>query len=129
MGFNEVGQIGRGWHDFEPGDPGFRWTAKEAEVFLTNTEGRQKIKFHARSDHPQALAGLVIALEVNGRELTPERLKDHSWHDLTFALSPEDPETILHCRIKVSQTWIPRLETKTDDSRELGVAVSEVWLE
>jgi len=130
MGFNEVGQIGRGWHDFEPGDPGFRWTAKEAEFFLKNTEGSQQIRLRARSDHPKAPAGLVtIALEVNGRELTTERLKDHSWHDLTFALSPEDAEIILHCRIKVSQTWVPRLETKTGDSRELGIGVSEIWLE
>ena len=130
MGFNEVGQIGRGWHDFEPGDPGFRWTAKEAEFFLKNTEGSQKIRVRARSDHPRAPAGLVtIALEVNGRELTPERLKDHSWHNLSFELSAEDAETILSCRIKVSQTWVPRLETKADDSRELGIGVSEIWLE
>jgi len=130
MGFNEVGQIGRGWHDFEPGEPGFRWTTKEAEFSLKNTEGGQKIKFRVQSDHPKAPTGqITIALEVNGRELRPERLKDHSWHDLTFDLSGEDAETILHCRIKVSETWIPKLETETDDSRELGIAVSGIWLE
>src|SRR2546427_2356675 len=48
-------------------------------------------------------------------------LKDHSWHDLSFDLSAEDTETILNCRIKVSQTWVPSLETKADDSRELGI--------
>ena len=130
MGFNEVGQIGRGWHGFEPGDPGFRWTAKEAEFFLKNTEGSRKVRLRARSDHAKAPAGLVkITLEVNGRELTPERLNDHSWQDLSFDLSAEDAEAILNCRIKVSETWVPRLETKTDDSRELGIGVSEIWLE
>lgn len=130
MGFNEVGQIGRGWHDFESGGPGFRWTAKEAEFFLKNSEGSQKIKLHARSDHPKAPTGLVrIALEVNGRELREDRLTDHSWHDLTFDLDREEAEKILHCRVKVSQTWIPKLETNTDDSRELGIAVSRIWLE
>jgi SAM-dependent methyltransferase len=130
MGFNEVGQIGRGWHDFERGEPGFRWTTKVAEFSLKNIEGGQRIKLHVRSDHPKAPAGqITIALEVNGRELRPGRLRDHSWHDLTFDLSGEDPETTLHCRIKVSETWIPKLETNADDSRELGIAVSRVWLE
>lgn len=130
MGFNEVGQIGRGWHGFEPGEPGFRWTAKEAEFFLKNTEGSQKIRLRARSDHPKALTGLMtIALEVNGRELRAERLRDHSWHDLTFDLDRKEAETILRCRIKVSETWVPKLETSADDSRELGIAVSGIWLE
>jgi SAM-dependent methyltransferase len=130
MGFNEVGQIGRGWYDFEKGDPGFRWMAKESEFFLKSAEGSQKIKVRARSDHPKVQAGLItIALEVNGRELGPESLKDHSWHDLDFDLNGIDMETILNCRIKVSQTWVPKIETNTDDSRELGIAVSGIWLE
>ncbi|HYP52842.1 MAG TPA: methyltransferase domain-containing protein, partial [Pyrinomonadaceae bacterium] len=31
MGANEVGQLGRGWHEFERGETGFRWTPREAE--------------------------------------------------------------------------------------------------
>src|SRR5437016_404630 len=61
---------------------GFRWTAKEAEFFLKKTEASQNIKLRARSDHPGVSTGsIAIALEINGRELKPERLKDHSWHD------------------------------------------------
>jgi SAM-dependent methyltransferase len=130
MGFNEVGQIGRGWHDFETGDPGFRWTGKEAEFFLKNTEGGRKICLHARSDHPRAPTGLItVTLEVNGRELRPDTLRDHSWHDLTVDLDEKETERILACRINVSETWIPKLETDGDDSRELGIAVSSIWLE
>lgn len=130
MGFNEVGQIGRGWHDFESGAPGFRWTAKEAEFFLKNSGGGQKIKIQARSDHPKVPPGLVtIALEVNGRKLKEDDLRDHSWHDLTFDLDGEEAEEILRCRIKVSPTWVPKLETDGKDSRELGIAVSRIWLE
>jgi SAM-dependent methyltransferase len=130
MGFNEVGQIGRGWHDFEPGDPGFRWTGKSAEFFLKNINGKRKIRLRVRSDHPKVEAGLItIALEVNGRELGPDSLKDRSWDELTFDLDEKVTETILSCRIKVSDTWVPKIETNADDSRELGIAVSEIWLE
>lgn len=129
MGFNEVGQIGSGWHDFESGAPGFRWTAREAEFFLKNS-GNRKIKLQARSDHPEAATGLVtITLEVNGRKLKQVKLRDHSWHDLTFDLDDEEAEGILRCRIQVSQTWVPKLETNANDSRELGIAVSRIWLE
>jgi len=130
MGFNEVGQIGRGWYDFETGDHGFRWTEKEAEFFLKNTEGKLKIRLRARSDHPKAEAGLItITLEVNGRELKPDSLKDRSWRELTFDLSEIVTEPILACRINVSETWVPKLETNGNDSRELGIAVSSIWLE
>jgi len=130
MGLNEVGQIGRGWHDFERDESGFRWTSKQAEFFLRNTERSGKIKLRARSAHPKTATGQVtIGLEVNGRELKPEKLTVHSWHDLTFALDVSEAETILSCRIKVSDTWIPKLETNANDPRELGIAVSEIWLE
>lgn len=130
MGLNEVGQIGRGWHDFEPGEPGFRWTGKEAEFFLKNTEGRQQIKLRARSDHPKSATGQVtIALEVNGSDLNPQQLPVHSWEDLTFDLEESEAEGILSCRVKVSETWVPKIETNAVDSRELGIGVSEIWLE
>jgi SAM-dependent methyltransferase len=128
MGFNEVGQIGRGWHDFETGDPGFRWTTKEAEFFLRNTDGRQKVRVRARTDHPKADAGLTVKIEVNGRELKPEIVTDHSWHDLSFDLDGT-AEDFLSCRIKVSPGWVPKFETGADDARELGMAVSAIWLE
>ncbi|HVQ36648.1 MAG TPA: methyltransferase domain-containing protein [Pyrinomonadaceae bacterium] len=128
MGLNEVGQIGRGWHDFEPGEPGFRWTRKEADFFLRNTEGRRTVRLRARSDHPGVAGGQVtIALEVNGAEAGNQRLPVHSWQDLTFVVEASEP--ILNCRVKVSETWVPKVETKSGDSRELGIGVSEIWLE
>lgn len=130
MGLNEVGQIGRGWHDFEAGEPGFRWTGKEAEFFLKNAEGKQQIKLRARSDHPKAPEGQVtVALEVNGSELKHRQIPVHSWQDLTFDLTGNEAADILNCRVRVSQTWVPKLETNAGDSRELGIAVSGIWLE
>lgn len=130
MGLNEVGQIGRGWHEFERDERGFRWTSKQAEFFLKNTGGCQQVRLRARSAHPKTATGQVtIGLEVNGCELRPEILPVHSWHDLTFALEAGEAETILSCRIKVSETWVPKLETNANDARELGIAISEIWLE
>jgi hypothetical protein len=130
MGENEVGHLGRGWHGFEPGEPGFRWTTKDAEFFLKRIDSCGQIRLHIRSDHPKVSRDMItITMEVNGRELNAQRLTDDSWHDLTFEMAATEFEPVLQCRLNVSDTWIPKLETGTDDSRELGIAVSRIWLQ
>jgi SAM-dependent methyltransferase len=130
MGENEAGHLGRGWHDFEDGDPGFRWIMKEAQFSLKRTANDQRIGLRLRSDNPKITRGvLTVALDVNDDEFEAKTLTDHSWHDLTFRLPDKEWGCILDCRIKVSETWIPKLETGANDSRELGIAVSKIWLE
>lgn len=129
MGFNEVGQIGRGWHDLEMGAIPFRWTRKEAEFFLKRT-GERKLRLSVRTDNPSIRTKPInVSVEVNGRELEAQGLTDHSWHDLAYDIVSAGVEDILRCKLRVSETWVPRDESGSTDSRELGVGVSRIWLE
>lgn len=129
MGVDDVGQIGRGWHDFEPGDPGLRWSAKEATFYLRKT-GAEKLCLHVRCDHPNInKAPVNLALHVNSTRLGTVELTDRNWHDLKFDLRNMSVGRLLQCQLLVSSTWVPKLETNSEDARELGVAVSRIWLE
>jgi hypothetical protein len=129
MGRNEAGHLGRGWHGFEAAQPGFRWTTKEAAFSLKGMDNCERITIRVRSDHPKVSSGLVtIALNVDGQDLGAHRLDDDSWHALSFEI-PSEHNSVLRCRLKVSETWIPKEESSSTDSRELGVAVSKIWLE
>ena len=129
MGVDEAGQIGRGWYDFEPGDPGFRWSAKEAAFYLRKT-GAEKLCLHVRCDHPSInRAPVEMTLRVDGVCVGIAELTDHAWHDLKFDLRNPSIGHLLQCQLLISSTWVPKLETNSEDARELGLAVSRVWLE
>jgi SAM-dependent methyltransferase len=129
MGANEAGQLGRGWHGFETAAHGFRWTSREPEFYLKN-RGATRLKLQALSHHPKiAQTPVRLTLHVNDREIGTAHMLDHEWHDLSFDLDKSDAEEILRCRLSVSETWIPKLETASDDERELGIGISRIWLE
>lgn len=129
MGANEAGHLGHGWHEFEAAKPGFRWTTREAEFYLKKSDAK-RLNLHVLSHHPKIATNPVgLALRINERELGTAQLSDHDWHDLSFDLDERDARDILHCRLSVSETWIPRLENASEDGRELGVGVSRIWLE
>lgn len=122
MGLDDVGQIGRGWHDVEVAETSFRWSGKTAKFYLKNRSGT-KVVLRARCAHPQIDSEPVgVKLSVNGDCAGTASLPDHSWHDLSFNLEPSAPE-LLSCEIEVSNTWIP-----AGDGRQLGIAVHRIFL-
>jgi len=129
MGENEAGHLGRGWHDFESSDPGFRWSDTRAEFFLKNN-GARNICLTVCSHHPAIAGGngVRLSLRVNEQEIGAAKLSDHEWHDLTFELGGSMNDQSLHCVIEVSDSWIPRELTASTDARRLGVGVRQIWL-
>lgn len=129
MGVNETGQIGRGWHEFEQGETGFRWTGKRAEFFLKKENARW-IKLNLCCSHPDAAgAPIELNLTVNNRKLEKVALADHNWREAAFRLREPDNDSTLRCELEVARTWVPRAQIQSDDERELGVAVSRAWAE
>ncbi len=125
MGENEVGQIGRGWHDAEP--PGFRWTTRKAEFLLKN-RGTGKITLDASCHHPDIIqAPVKLTLHINERHAGTIQFADHEWHELNFPLDTDAP--VLSCELTVSRTWVPRETDVSTDERQLGVRVSRIRLE
>ena len=129
MGVDDVGQIGRGWHDVELAENSFRWSGKTAQFYLRN-DGRTKVVLHARCAHPRLDdSPVTVSLTIDGHSIGTVTLTDHSWHDLTFHLGRWSTTTILNCEIAVSSVWAPSREGASPDERELGVAVHRISLE
>jgi SAM-dependent methyltransferase len=129
MGENDIGQIGRGWHEFEPDGPGFRWTGKKAEFFLKNSHA-QKIGMQLRCHHPDvAINSLAFVIRVNGQELTTVEIDNHAWHDVVFDLGNHSDEPVLRFELEVSRVWVPQSVPGSVDRRELGLGVSRIWLD
>jgi len=128
MGVNEIGQIGQGWHEFESGGPGFRWTLKKAQFYLKNT-GAQNLWLRIYCHHPEiAIEPVQVTLLIDGAPVGVVSLTDYEWHDYGFELEDKYAQSVLRCELMVSRTWIPERHGSSGDSRELGVAVSRAWL-
>ena len=129
MGETDVGHLGRGWYEFEPGEPGFRWTKERAQIFLKNN-GARRLHVEALSHHPRIARGepVELLLRVNGRALEAVQLRDQLWHDYSFELEATEAD-VLSCEIEVSHAFVPKEETGAGDERQLGVCVRRVWLE
>ena len=131
MGANEVGQIGRGWHEFEQGDEtGFRWTKREAEFLLLNDGGARRLVLSLCCRHPDVETKPVgLRLRVNGAVAGEAQVARRDWHELTFDLRQAGEQKTLRCELILSRAWVPREHTAgSEDSRELGVAVSRIRL-
>ncbi len=130
MGVNETGQIGRGWHEFERGGPGFRWSMREAELFLKN-DGAQRLVLELCCHHPEVERGGVrLRVRVNGIDAGEATLAQRDWQELSFALPPGvRPDTVLRCELSVSETWVPKASGVSEDVRELGVGLSRARAE
>jgi SAM-dependent methyltransferase len=130
MGVDEAGQLGRGWHEFEAGGPGFRWTRGAADFYLRRAGAEQTLRLHLCCHHPEVERDAVtLALRVNGRDAGLVRITTREWHEQAFRLSAAPEESILHCELTVTPAWVPREHTDSTDPRELGVGVSRAWLE
>jgi SAM-dependent methyltransferase len=129
MGVDEIGQIGKGWYDVEVDSIPFRWSSQTAKFYLRN-QGSAQVVLRARCAHPHVeSAPVTVTLNVNGSCVGSAKLVDHSWHDLAFSLGGSTTKEILSCEIAISNVWVPSLETQSDDSRSLGIAVHSIRLE
>jgi SAM-dependent methyltransferase len=129
MGVDEIGQIGKGWYDVEVDSIAFRWSSQTAKFYLRN-QGSARAVLRARCAHPHVeSAPVTVTLNVNGSCVGSAKLVDHSWHDLAFSLGGSTTKEILSCEIAISNVWVPSLETQSDDSRNLGIAVHSIRLE
>ena len=128
MGFDEMGQIGRGWHDLEfDGERGCRWSHQRAVFFLRASGGRT-IRLEICCHHPEIASEPVnVALVVNGLP-AGERLVDRcGWQAIDFDIDPGQAGTTLECVLGVSRTWCPG-DAGGGDMRNLGVRVSRIAL-
>lgn len=131
MGVDETGQLGRGWHEFESGGPGFRWSKRQAEIFLRNDGARTCLALELCCHHPEVeRSGVRLSVSINGRDAGEVVIKGREWQTLSFAI-PESvrADAVLRCALSVSDTWIPQEHGPSADPRELGLGLSAARLE
>ncbi len=129
MGANEDEFLGPGWHAPEDWPPAIRWCAPKATAFLTQSEwatalGVTLCRPHARPDDA-APAGVTI--RVDGEEVGRLVLGAALLEPYTFPVVPLDAPREITVTIEVDRAVL--LDPASGDTRRLGVAVREVWVE
>lgn len=124
MGLNDKGVLGKGWHQVEFQPQAFRWTSKIATLYLKPINISNHIYINAFIDFPEINANVLI----NGIKVGDFKSKESGWKTFKFALPVLDTE-IVEVTIKTDRTWIPDKTLKNGDTRELGIAVGNIWIE
>jgi hypothetical protein len=127
MGRDDMGQIGRGWHDLEfDGERGCRWSHEQAVFFLRASGGRA-VRMEICCHHPDlASEPVAVTLVVNGLP-AGERLMDrYGWQEVSFETDPAQAGPTLECALGVSRTWRPG-DAGGGDRRSLGARVHRIW--
>jgi radical SAM protein with 4Fe4S-binding SPASM domain len=121
----EEHSLGQGWHDIENWPPIVRWTKKEAYIYF-NIKKLSKLNIKMLSSYSD-ITELYICLNNNlFRKLL---LKKSKWNLFRFDIPESEIGKKIEISIRLDKSWVPREILKTQDDRELGVAVSELWIE
>lgn len=131
MGRNDVGHLGRGWYQREESEFCYRWTGAEAEIFLKPREEYAHLCAYALCNHPDIRNNPISVKLVVDERTVDEKVVDRSgWSTLSFNLKGvKMKKEKLRLKLMTSRVWVPKRELGTDDERELGIAVSRIWLE
>jgi hypothetical protein len=129
MGANEDEFLGPGWHAPEDWPPAIRWCAPKATAFLTQSEwatalGVTLCRPHARQDDA---APVGVTIRVDGEEVGRLVLGAALLEPYTFPVVPLDAPREITVTIEVDRAVL--LDPASGDTRRLGVAVREVWVE
>jgi ABC-type polysaccharide/polyol phosphate transport system ATPase subunit len=129
MGANEDEFLGPGWHAPEDWPPAIRWCAPKATAFLTQSEWATSIGLtlcrpHAR---PDDAAPVGVTIRVDGEEVGRLVLGAALLEPYTFPVVPLDAPREITVTIEVDRAVL--LDPALGDTRQLGVAVREMWVE
>jgi energy-coupling factor transporter ATP-binding protein EcfA2 len=126
MGDNDEHCLDGGWHEVEDWPPKVRWTKKKASLFLMPDGSASRLSMIAWCPQP-ALNPQSGRVYVDGRVVGKFDLTDAAPQTFSFRLPQPDMSRAIKVTIKVKRTLIPAEAGLSEDRRELGVAVQEIW--
>ena len=128
MGEGDDEFLGPGWYPPEDWPPKIRWTARRATAYLTQDEWASSIGITlCRPLHRERpLSGRVL---VAGRMAGAFATASPQLESHTFPVEPVELPREVEVTIEVDETLTPAAEGLSDDVRELGVAVRQIWFE
>jgi len=126
MGIDEIGHLGRGWHDREQdGELGFRWTCGDAACHL-KTDRATFIGVAFQAHHPDLHATPVrMTVSLGDRPLGHLLVTDHAWQSVEFEM-PEVTGAV-EVRLAVDREWVPQESLGSSDRRRLGLRIQRCW--
>ncbi|MGA9349188.1 MAG: ABC transporter ATP-binding protein [Anaerolineae bacterium] len=126
MGDNDAHCLDGGWHEVEDWPPKVRWTEKRASLLLMPDGSASRLSMIAWCPQP-ALTPQSGRVYVDGRVVGKFDLTDTDPRTFSFRLPQPNMSKTIKVTIEVKQTLIPAEAGLSEDRRELGVAVQEIW--
>jgi ABC-type polysaccharide/polyol phosphate transport system ATPase subunit len=126
MGENDEPCLDGGWHEVEDWLPKVRWTGKSASLLLMPDGSSSRLSMIAWCPQP-ALTPQSGRVYVDGRVVGKFDLTDANPHTFSFRLPQPSMSKAIKVTIEVKRTLIPAEAGLSEDRRELGVAVQEIW--
>jgi hypothetical protein len=126
MGENDEQCLGRGWHEVEDWPPKVRWTGRRASLLLMPDGSASRLSLIAWCPQP-ALNPQSGRVYVDGRVVGKFELTDANPRTFAFRLPQSNMSRAIKVTIEVKQTLTPAEAGLSEDRRELGVAVQEIW--
>ena len=129
MGENDDTQCGSGWHNLENFPPESRWTSQEATGYLKISD-ETTLCIEALSYYPSITQNPINGyVQGDGIRLGSFRILNSEWQVLRFKLPEFSKHKILELSIGVDEVWIPSEFSESTDQRELGIAITKIWVE
>jgi len=128
MGKDDEMFLGQGWYPTEDWPPAVRWMGLSASVFLTQDDLAQSVGITVVRPHhgPRPATGRVL---VDNRIVGTFMLASPGLENFTYSIAAVPRPCPVEVRIEVDEPLIPADLGLSDDTRHLGIAVSEVWFE
>jgi len=126
MGENDAHCLDGGWHEVEDWPPKVRWTKKRASLLLMPDGSASRLSMIAWCPE-LALNPQSGRVYVDGRVVGKFDLTDANPRTFSFWLPQPDKSQPIKVTIEVKRTVIPAEAGLSEDRRELGVAVQEIW--
>jgi lipopolysaccharide transport system ATP-binding protein len=126
MGENDEHCLDGGWHEVEDWPPKVRWTKKRASVFLMPDGSSRRLSMIAWCPQP-ALTPQSGRVYVDGRVVGKFDLTDANPQTFSFRLPRPNMSRAIKVVIEVERILIPAEAVLSEDRRELGVAIQEIW--
>ncbi len=121
MGQNDKGSLGEGWFSLENWPPLIRWTKKQSVSYLRlNNQKTLQIKLFTSIPEQKVT---IYANEISKNFIVPSDV----WTIVEMDINKVRKKNVLKVIIK-TQTWIPEKLLKTQDDRQIGVAVEKIWI-
>jgi lipopolysaccharide transport system ATP-binding protein len=128
MGEGDDEFLGAGWYPPEDWPPRVRWTTDRAVAYLTQDEWTTTVG--VTMCRPQHGSGTATGrIFVNGRLSGRFELAVPALEPFTFPLEPVEQPQEVEIVLEIDRSLEPATAGESDDRRELGVAVHQLWLE